>query len=254
MVLNNISAGALAPQPGLGLQTLLRGVDEAQVLSLLATSDGPSLALPSPFTGRLLDMNYNPIRVLDLVNFLWPARVKPKSGGGRKPKDRLPIVCYLLSHCNPEYGTLGNVRSVYNLLKADQKYRRQCGYVDERDVPSYSVFSNTAVALVRNWPLFQACLLSSDDLERVLNGIRSGAVGGSGASELASSIFGAELKRLGWDSNLPPRYLEHMDPSKVSRISSSCQLLPTPVQGIPTPVQGIQGEFRSPNRVIQCGW
>ena len=109
MVVPNISGGAEAPQQSRGLLSLLLGLDEAKATSLLASSEGSSPGRPSPFTGRLLKMNYDPVEVLDLVDSIWPSRLHGHPGRGKKPKDPLPIVCYLLPFCDPEYGTVFNL-------------------------------------------------------------------------------------------------------------------------------------------------
>ena len=137
----NISAGAEAPQHSRGLLNLLLEHDQGKVTSLLASSDGSSPRQPSPFTGRLLEMSYDPVEVLDLVDSIWPSRLHGHPGPGNKPKDPLPIVCYLLPFCDPEYGTVFNLAEVHRRLKADKEYRRECGYVD--GIPSLSVFRNT---------------------------------------------------------------------------------------------------------------
>ena len=160
VVSNNISAGVASPQHTLGLMQLLLELDEAKVTALLESSEESAPQLPSPFTGLLLRMNYDPLEVLRLVNEIWPARVHGHHGRGRKPVDPLPLVYYLLPICEANYGTVPNVSGHYRRLKADNEFRRLGGYDDR--VPSRSVFREVAVTLANNWPRFRECVLSSD--------------------------------------------------------------------------------------------
>ena len=146
----------------LGLLNLLLELDETKLTSLLAASEGSSPRLPSPFTGLLLKMNYDPVGVLDVVDEIWPSRLQPRRGAGRKMEDPLPLVCYLLPLYDSKYGTVANVSQVYRGLEADDNYRRECGYAGR--LPSLSVFRKIAAALESNWSRFQGCALSSDTL------------------------------------------------------------------------------------------
>lgn len=107
-----LAGGAPSPQHGRGLLNLLLEIDNARATSLLASSEGSTSRLPSPFTGRLLSMHYDPVEVLDLVDEIWPSRVHGHPGRGRKPRDPLPIVCYLLPLCDPEYGTILDLETI----------------------------------------------------------------------------------------------------------------------------------------------
>ena len=215
---SNISGGAPAPQHARGLLKILFEYDEAKAESLLSTSQGSNARLRSPFTGRLLKMGYDPVEVADVVNSIWPSRWQPRSGPGKRVEDRLPLVCYLLPLCDPDHGTVFNVMEAHRRLEADTDYRSECGYVNR--VPGYRVLNSTAAAMVKDWPLFQACLLSSDDLEKVLSRIGRHVVGlpGESSSDLESSIFAPALRELGWNGNLPPLYRREGQISKESRV------------------------------------
>ena len=206
MVHYNISVGAPAPQHDRGLLKLLLGYDEAKAKSFLSQSDVSRPRLRSPISGLLLELEYDPVEVLDLAYKIWPSLISGHSGPGRKQMDRLPLICYLLPLCDPVYGTVYNVTEAYRRLEADKEYRRECGYVDS--IPGLAVFRDTALAIVENWPRFQSCVLSSDDLEKVLTRIGFGAVGLSkdSTSDLDSSTFAAKLPEMGWEGHSAPLY------------------------------------------------
>lgn len=211
MAISNLSRGAAAPQARDGLLKLLQELDEPKVTSLLSSSEGSRPRLPSPFTGRLLSMHYDPVEVLGLVDEIWPSRVHGHPGSGKKPKDPLPIVCYLLSVCDPEYGTVLNLSETRRRLKADEEYRRECGYVD--GIPSLSVFRNTLGEMVANWVRFQECLLSPDEMEDLLPRISNGHVGSDGFSLLLDFLSAA-----GWREGLPPLYRDDGKDWKALRV------------------------------------
>ena len=217
MVHYNISGGAPAPQHDRGLLKLLLGYDEAKAKSFLSQSEVSRPRLRSPISGLLLQLRYDPVEVLDIVYEIWPSLMFGHSGPGRKQVDRLPLICYLLPLCDPVYGTVYNFAEAYRDLRADKEYRRECGYVDS--IPSLAVFRDTAVAIAKNWRRFQSCALSSDDLEKVLARIGSGAAGFSkdSISGLDSSTFAAELQELGWSGNLPPLYRQEEKVGLVGR-------------------------------------
>ncbi len=172
MVADILSSGEPSPQHGRGLLSLLLEIDEARVISLLASSEESAPQFTSPFTGLLLRMNYDPLKVLNLVNRIWRTRVHGHPGRGRMPVDRLPLVCYLLPVCEANYGTVPNVLGHYHRLNEDYEFRSLCGYGDR--IPSRSVFRDTAVALTNNWSRFQECVLSSDASERLLERVLRG--------------------------------------------------------------------------------
>ena len=211
MALSNVSRGAAAPQARHGLLKLLQKLDEPKVTSLLASSERSIPRLPSPFTGCMLSRHYDPFEVLELVDEIWPSRVHGYPGRGNKPKDPLPIVCYLLPCCDPEYGTVFNLSEVCRRLKADEEYRRECGCVD--DIPSLSVFRNTLNEMVANWVRFQECLLSPDEMEVLLPRISNGHVGSDGFSPLLDS-----LSATGWREGLPPLYRDDGKDCKALRV------------------------------------
>ena len=83
---NNISGGALSPQHSRSLRNILLELDEAKATSLLASTEGSSPRLPSPFTGRLLNMHFDPVEVLELVDSIWPSRVQGHPCQSKRPK------------------------------------------------------------------------------------------------------------------------------------------------------------------------
>ena len=210
MVVPNISGGAEAPQQSRGLLSLLLGLDEAKATSLLASSEGSSPGRPSPFTGRLLKMNYDPVEVLDLVDSIWPSRLHGHPGRGKKPKDPLPIVCYLLPFCDPEYGTVFNLAEARRRLKADQEYRRECGYVD--GIPSRTLFGKILDKMVCNWDRFQECILSPEEMEAIRPRLFHNDVRSDGFRSLFDFLSAA-----GWREGLPPLYRDDGQVSKALR-------------------------------------
>ena len=211
MAITNISGSAYAPQPHGGLLNLLLELDEAKVTSLLASSEGSSPRLPSPFTGRLLRMNYDPVEVLELVDSIWPSRLYGHPGRGKKPKDPLPIVCYLLPFCDPEYGTVFNLAEARRRLKADEEYRCECGYVD--GIPSRTVFGKILGEMVYNWDRFQECLLSPEEMEVIRPRFFHDGVRSDGFSRLLDFLPAA-----GWREGLPPLYRDDGKVSKALRV------------------------------------
>ena len=206
-----LSGGALSPQHSRGFPGFLHGLDEATATSLLASSEDPRPRAPSPFTGRLLSMHYDPVEVLELVDSIWPSRVQGYPGRGKKPKDPLPIVCYLLSVCDPEYGTVFNLAEARRRLKDDEEYRRECGYVD--GIPSRTVFGKVLGEMVVNWGRFQECLLSPEEMEALLPRISDGHVRSDGFSPLLDFLSAA-----GWREGLPPLYKDDGKVWKALRI------------------------------------
>ena len=262
MVSPILTNGAPSPQDRSGLLNLLVELDEAKATSLLASSEGSTPRLPSPITGLLLILRYDPVAVLKLVDKLWPSRLYPRSGPGRKQEDRLPLVCYLLPFCDAIHGGVFNLADVYRRLKADGEYRRECGYVDR--LPSRSVLRKTSTVMARNWSLFQKCLLSPEDYEKVRSRL-SRSVGGfsdGSSSGLDPSMLASELQVRGWTDGLPPLYrLEE-------RLSSTLHLAGRPCGGfygsplsddpvgadveVPTLVEG--GELKSSSGRYPRDW
>ena len=159
MALSTITGGADAPQPRDGLFALFAELDQASVESYLFVSEDSSDPPPlSPFTGLLLSLQFDPAEVLALVDQLWPERWAGHPGRGRKPTDPLPLVCFLLRFCDPEYGTVFNLSEAYRSLEQDEEYRKLCRY--EPGSPSDSVFRGVYNTMVANWPAFQACVAS----------------------------------------------------------------------------------------------
>ena len=214
----NISGSADALQPHGGLFKLLSELDEAQAESYLSSSEGASPRLRGPFSGLLLSLKYDPVEVLDLVDRIWPERVFGRPGSGRKSKDPLPIVCYLLPLCDAEYGVVFNLREAYRRLEGDREYRSQCGCADS--LPSESVFRKVAAEMRKSWKGFQACVLSPESLEALLARIGTDPFGHPGDSTVGegSSLFEAELRELGWNGNLPPCFHGDDRACKVSRV------------------------------------
>ncbi len=206
MVSPSLSGGAPSPQGRPGLLALLGGIDEAKAESLLASSKGSAPQLPSPITGLLLSLRYDPVAVLELVDKLWPYRLHPRSGPGRRQEDPLPLVCYLLPFCDAVHGGVINLANIYRRLKADKEYRRMCGYVDR--LPSRSVLQKTSTVMVRNWSRFQECFLSPEDYEKVRRRTSRSLDGLSvrSSSGLDLSMLSDELQGRGWTDGLPPLY------------------------------------------------
>ena len=217
VALSNISSSASALQPRGDLFGLLAGMDQVYAESYLRVSEKADSRRPSPFSGLLLALNYDPVAVQNLVDEIWPFRWQRRSGPGRKPEDPLPLVCYILPYCDPEYGTVFNVLDAYRHLEEDKEYRNLCGY--SYRVPSRSVFNNVVVAMVDSWSSFQACLLSPEDLEKVKARLLAGAVeelnGPAGGDE--TPALRAVLDHLGWDGGCPPDYRDEGRFSKVLR-------------------------------------
>ncbi len=211
MVPDILSSGELSPQHSRGLLALLSSIDEATAVSLLGSSEGSTPRLPSPFTGRLLGMHYDPVDVLKLVNEIWPSRVRGHRGRGRKPKDPLPIVCYLLPFCDPEYGNVFDLAEPRRRLEADEDYRRECGYVN--DIPSRSVFWKISAQMANNWGRFQACLLSLEEMEVLSARFSNGLVRSDGLTPLLDF-----LSEVGWHEGLPPLYQDSGKVWKASRV------------------------------------
>ncbi len=211
MAPNNISSGGAPPQHPRGLLALLDEVDVAAAMSLLGSSEGSTPRLPSPFTGRLLSMHYDPVKVLELVNELWPSRVRRHPGRGRKPKDPLPIVCYLLPFCDPEYGKILDLATPLRRLEVDEDYQRECGY--DEDIPSRSVFWKISTKMANNWDQFQTCLLSPDEVAILSARFSSGHVNGDGLYSLQGS-----LSAVGWREGLPPHYQDDGKVRKALRV------------------------------------
>ena len=87
-------------------------------------------------------------------------------------------------------------------LKADQEYRRECGYVDR--IPSRAVFGKILGQMVENWGRFQECLLSSEEIEALLSGISDGRVRSNGSLPLLDL-----LSEAGWREGIPPYYQDN---------------------------------------------
>ena len=166
-------------------------------ISSLSSSEGASPRLRSPFSGLLLSLKYDPVEVLDLVDRIWPEWVFGRPGSGRKSKDPLPIVCYLLPLCDAEYGVVFNLREAYRRLEGDREYRSQCGYADS--LPSESVFRKVAAEMCKSWKGFQTCVLSPEALEALLARIGTDPFGHPGDSTVGegSPLFEAELPGVG---------------------------------------------------------
>lgn len=208
MASSNVSRGAIAPQAHYGLLKLLTELDQSQARSYLSSPEGSGSRLPSPFTGLLLQLNYDPDEVLGLVDQIWPARVSAHRVRGRKPLDRLPLVCYILPLCDPDYGTVFNLSEAHRRLKEDKESRSRFGFAGS--LPSYSVFRETAVGIAGNWQLFQACQVSPNVLETLLARNRVHPTG--------DSPFSDALRDLGWRDNLPPGYRDEGKVCGFSRV------------------------------------
>lgn len=218
MAINNISGSAGALQPRGTLFGILADLDQASVEAYLLGSEADSASLrPSPFTGLLLSLHFDPGEVLDLVDRLWPERWTGHKGRGRKPADPLPLVCFLLRFCNPEYGTVFNLAEAYRSLGRDQEYRTLCGY--EPGSPSESVFRGVYDVMVANWPAFQACVASGDRLKTLLRWVGSDWMSPSGSSREGgdSAALRETFRDLGPNGNFPPAYLDDGRFCKVSR-------------------------------------
>ena len=218
MVIPNISGGAEAPQPRGGLSDLLVDLDQASVESYLSASESRSDPLPpSPITGLLVSLHFDPADVLALVDQLWPERWLGHTGPGRKPTDPLPLVCFLLHYCDPEYGTVFNLSEAYRNLEQDEEYRELCGY--EHGVPSDSVFRGVYNTMLVNWSAFQACVANGDRLEALLARCVSGRMmplGDSGEA-VDSAVLREAFSVLGPNGSFPPAYLDDARFREVSR-------------------------------------
>ena len=218
MVIPNISGGAEAPQPRGGLSSLLASLDQASVESYLSASEARSDPLPpSPITGLLVSLRFDPDEVLALVDQLWPERWSGHTGRGRKPTDPLPLVCFLLHFCDPEYGTVFNLSEAYRSLEQDEEYRQLCGY--EHGVPSDSVFRGVYGTMVANWPAFQACVANGERLEALLARCVSGRMTplGDSGEAVNSAVLREAFSVLGPNGSLPPAYLDDARFREVSR-------------------------------------
>ena len=218
MAITNISGSADGLQPRGGLSGLLANLDQASAESYLSVSEAHSgLLPPSPFTGLLLSLHFDPAEVLALVDQLWPERWAGHTGRGRKPTDPLPLTCFLLRFCDPEYGTVFNMAEVYRSLERDQEYRKLCRYED--GVPSDSVFRGVYNTMVAQWPAFQACVASGERLKALLELCGSDRMVPSGSSgeDGHSAVLGEAFRALGPNGIFPPAYLDNARFCEVSR-------------------------------------
>ena len=186
--------------------------------SYLSVSEAHSDSLPpSPFAGLLVSLRFDPAEVLALVDQLWPERWAGHAGRGRKPADPLPLVCFLLRFCDPEYGTVFNLSEAYRSLKGDREYRELCRY--QQGVPSDSVFRGVYNTMLANWSAFQACAVGGDRLKRLLARCGSGRMvplGNSGEA-VSSSVLREAFSVLGPNGNLPAAYMDDARFCDVSR-------------------------------------
>ena len=217
MAHSTISAGGSAPQPRDGLFALLAELDQPSVDSYLFVSEESGCAPRSPFSGLLRSLYFDPAAVLDLIDEIWPDRWMGRPGRGKEPLDRLPVVCFILRICDPEYGTVSNLKEARRRLEEDEGYGVRCGF-DGR-LPSYSVFATTAADVVTYWARFGECRVLSKQEERSVTcsvgplDCSDGSNVDAGRLRLAS-----ELEVLGWKGNLPPLYLQDDKVSKACRV------------------------------------
>ena len=212
MALSTISGGNDAPQYRNGLFNLLADLDQAaleEYLSVPVPLDCRDSAIsPGPGAGPAFDLE----ALRFLVNEICPPR-PPKAGiRGRKPIHRLPVVCFLLQICDPDYGVVHNLLAEYRRLKDDEDYRKCSGFPD--GLPSRSVFVKTNALMVQHWERFRACLLqvSRDGVGHLPAGYGNGHVTSEESPvQLSLSRFHEDLKRLNWEGNLPPL----LDPGSV---------------------------------------
>ena len=217
MVSPNISNGARAPQVTLAAFKFLTEIDEAQAEKYLALLEGSNPRLRSPFSGRLLDSHYDPVKVLDAVDDIWPSRWEGRRGPGRKMTDPLPMVCFLLPLFDLQSGTFFNLSEAYRSFKEDNGYRRECGYVER--LPSFSVFQKIAVTMAENRSRFEICVASPEVLQALVGRMGSGLFGSSSDSGSVGEIapYAVALGKLGWHDGMPPLFLDDGKVTKALR-------------------------------------
>ena len=214
MVSPNISNGARAPQVTLAAFKFLTEIDEAQAEKYLSLLEGSNPRLLSPFSGRLLESKYDPVKVLDAVGDIWPSRWEGRWGPGRKMTDPLPMVCFLLPYFDLQSGTFFNLSEAYRRFEEDCEYRRECGYVER--LPSFSVFQKIAVTMSENRSRFEICVASPKVLQALVGRIGSGLFGASSSPGGVGKIapYAEALAELGWHDGMPPLY---RDDGKVTK-------------------------------------
>ena len=217
MVSPNISNGARAPQVTLAAFKFLTEIDEAQAEKYLSLLKGSNPRLLSPFSGRLLESNYDPVKVLDVVDDIWPSRWEGRRGRGRKMTDPLPMVCFLLPLFDLQSGTVFNLSEAYRRFEEDCEYRRECGYVER--LPSFSVFQKIAVTMAENWSRFEICVASPKVLQALVGRIGSGLFGASSSPGGVGKIapYAEGLAVLGWRDGMPPPVQQNGNKTKVLR-------------------------------------
>ena len=217
MVTSSLSNGAHAPQATLAAFKFLTEIDEAQAEKYLALLKGSNPRLLSPFSGRLLESNYDPVKVLDAVDDIWPSRWKGRRGRGRKMTDPLPMVCFLLPLFDLQSGTFFNLSEAYRRFEEDSEYRRECGYVER--LPSLSVFQKTAATMAENRSRFEICVASPEVLQALVGRIGSGLFGSSSDSGSVGEIapYAEALAVLGWRDGMPPPIQQNGNKTKVLR-------------------------------------
>ena len=217
MVSPNISNGARAPQVTLAAFKFLTEIDEAQAEKYLSLLEGSNPRLLSPFSGRLLESKYDPVKVLDAVDDIWPSRWEGRRGRGRKMTDPLPMVCFLLPLFDLQSGTFFNLSEAYRSFKEDNGYRRECGYVER--LPSFSVFQKIAVTMAENRSRFEICVASPEVLQALVGRMGSGLFGSSSDSGSVGEIapYAVALAKLGWHDGMPPLFLDDGKVTKALR-------------------------------------
>ena len=212
MVTSSLSNGARTPQVTLAAFKFLTEIDEAQAEKYIALLKGSNPRLLSPFSGRLLESKYDPVKVLDAVDDIWPSRRKGRRGPGRKMTDPLPMVCFLLPLFDLRSGTFFNLSEVYRRFEEDGDYRRECGYVDR--LPSFSVFQKTAVTIAENRSRFEVCVASPKVLQALVGRIGASSDSGS-VGEIAP--YAEALALLGWREGTPPPFQQNGNKTKALR-------------------------------------
>ena len=161
-----------------------------------------------------MESKYDPVKVLDAVDDIWPSRWEGRWGPGRKMTDPLPMVCFLLPYFDLQSGTFFNLSEAYRRFEEDCEYRRECGYVER--LPSFSVFQKIAVTMAENRSRFEICVASPKVLQALVGRIGSGLFGASSSPGGVGKIapYAEALAELGWHDGMPPLY---RDDGKVTK-------------------------------------
>ena len=166
---------------------MLAKLDQSDIESYLLISESVVPAPRSAISRLPLPLRYDPDDVLRVMNDIWPSRRNGHLGRGRKPVDRLAVVCFIIHLCDPEHGFVPNLLEAHRRLQADGEYRAQLGFTGR--LPSYSVFRNTAELVLRHWDDFRDCQVPEGSSVRRWMAVLSQELGVSTSVEKAGRKY-----------------------------------------------------------------